>query len=220
MTLALINTDEFIRNRIHAKNTRDRKRLHLSQSVKKIEILMYEKYRLKHHDMIPEDSVVNILVSLSKQPSTLHGKSLSSHSFDKISHTFSDDVIVSDETTARNEKSEITGNEKKMALLSKEVEFALRQEASRATIRTVESIKSSVASIMNSIKGDLPDMELDEKFIVASKKIKDIGSEELNSLRKERNRIHAKKTRYRKKLMLTKIHGITKILEAEGKFQT
>lgn len=174
------------RNRIHAKNTRLRKRHQIDVLQQRIARLVYEKMRLRN--LIPDESVADILMSLSQLPI-----SSSSGAFATFGEEFGEQNTLKTITTEQHE--------------------VLVNEASKDVIEIIENLKSSVTANISvrDIENDKNCMLLSTVGIDRNK----FSKEDLNSIRRERNRRHAKKTRYRKKIMMIQMQDVIDTLEVD-----
>eukprot|EP00600_Ochromonadales_sp_CCMP1393_P007125 CAMPEP_0174967044 /NCGR_PEP_ID=MMETSP0004_2-20121128/7369_1 /TAXON_ID=420556 /ORGANISM="Ochromonas sp., Strain CCMP1393" /LENGTH=642 /DNA_ID=CAMNT_0016216141 /DNA_START=55 /DNA_END=1983 /DNA_ORIENTATION=+ len=161
------------RNRIHARNTRERKRAQMDLLQQRIQELSDEKQSLENFE--PESSVASILVSLSTTPQ-LETKAAGMSNF-----PFSD----------RN--GSVAGDESSKNFASD----------------TVERLKSKISANLS----DDEELEMDADILLKDKS--GCSTSELEMIRRERNRMHAKKTRLRKKRMLTEMEAIIYGLEED-----
>lgn len=150
------------RNRVHAKNTRERKKVQLEIIRMRLERLHEEKAKLSRQ--VLDSTVAGILISLSSQISP--------------SDSISADTSI------------------------------LEKNSSSATA-TFDQIKSLIAQEISDTE------EIDEEIENLKMDKTQYSTEELETIRRERNRIHAKKTRLRKKKMMKEIEETVIRLEEE-----
>jgi uncharacterized protein YggL (DUF469 family) len=155
------------RNRKHARNTRERKKMQMDALQRRIQELTEEKYTLTSAN---EVSVASILISLTGQDSA---------NFDKESN----DLLFA--SSPRKNTSHP------------------RDEMNK----TIEKIHSHVAAML--IDND----EFDVNHALLRCDRSTCTTVELEKIRRERNRMHAKKTRLRKKKMLQEMEAIVMALE-------
>lgn len=155
------------RNRKHARNTRERKKMQMDALQRRIQELTEEKYTLTSAN---EVSVASILISLTGQDSA---------NFDKESN----DLLFA--SSPRKNTSHP------------------RDEMNK----TIEKIHSHVAAML--IDND----EFDVNHALLRCDRSTCTTVELEKIRRERNRMHAKKTRLRKKKMLQEMEAIVMVLE-------
>ncbi len=155
------------RNRKHARNTRERKKMQMDALQRRIQELTEEKYTLTSAN---EVSVASILISLTGQDSA---------NFDKESN----DLLFA------NSPRKNTSHP--------------RDEMNK----TIEKIHSHVAAML--IDND----EFDVNHALLRCDRSTCTTVELEKIRRERNRMHAKKTRLRKKKMLQEMEAIVMALE-------
>mmetsp|Transcript_733 Transcript_733/g.741 ORF Transcript_733/g.741 Transcript_733/m.741 type:complete len:392 (+) Transcript_733:100-1275(+) len=161
------------RNRIHAKNTRDRKKMQMSKMEARMNGLVSERANLSKQ--LVDSTVAGILVSLS-----------------------------SDSSSAEN--SGVTEGDS--------------SESSVIKSGSKDSSDVSNSSLVDAIKDvscDLSDTEenISKELDLLAKYKSDCSPEELELIRRERNRVHAKKTRLRKKRMLYEMETNMSQLEKE-----
>lgn len=161
-----MNEDERLRrcrerNRIHARNTRERKKQQLDTLQMRIESLFDEKIKLSSALEIPDgdSSVANILVSM--------GTSI--------------------------------GN-------GRDIASQAREQANM----TLDKLRHDVSALLT---GEEDDCDVDQNLLRKDKS--SCSSAEIDMIRRERNRMHAKKTRMRKKKMLQEMEGIVAQLDKE-----
>lgn len=162
------------RNRVHARNTRERKRVQMEGLQQKIQDLMDEKIRLTN--LVPDTSIASILMSLSSN--------------DKDPSSLDTDII---EQLIQSSSSDNLKDAKKSATI------------------TMDNLRAQVTALLNE-DGDL---ELDQTMLSQFKDKSNCTSMELDKIRRERNRMHAKKTRLRKKKMLNEMETIISNLEED-----
>lgn len=150
------------RNRVHAKNTRERKKVQMEIIQMRIERLHEEKAKLSRQ--VLDTTVAGILISLSSQSTPV-------------------------DTTA--------------------VDTSFLEKGTSSVTATFDQIKNQVADEMS-------DLEMADDDMESLKKDKaHYTPEEVDAIRRERNRIHAKKTRMRKKKMMKEIEETVSNLEEE-----
>ena len=151
---------------------------------------MYDYYfqKMRLRNLIPDESVADILMSLSQLPI-----SSSSGAFATFGEEFGEQNTLKTITTEQHE--------------------VLVNEASKDVIEIIENLKSSVTANISvrDIENDKNCMLLSTVGIDRNK----FSKEDLNSIRRERNRRHAKKTRYRKKIMMIQMQDVIDTLEVD-----
>lgn len=78
------------------------------------------------------------------------------------------------------------------------------KDARRSATITMDALRAQVTALLNE-DGDL---ELDQAILSQFKDKSNCSTSELDKLRRERNRMHAKKTRLRKKKMLNEMESV------------
>jgi DNA-binding transcriptional ArsR family regulator len=156
------------RNKLHARNTRQKKKYQIEALHKRIEQLTDEKIRLINEKS--EKSVASILMALADGNGTTNGEN--KEDIDKFSNRISN---------AREETMKILGR--------------IRSQVSSLLVEESEFDKEIS-----------PKLPRDRSLCTAS---------EIDKLRRERNRLHAKKTRLRKKKMLQEMETIVKSLQED-----
>ena len=158
------------RNKLHARNTREKKKVQIDALHKRIEQLTDEKMKLINEKS--EKSVADILMALS-------GTGASSNP-DDIDN-FSDKINDASISSAREETMKILGK-----------------------------IRSQVSSLL------VEESDIDKEASPKLPKDRSLCSaSDLEKLRRERNRMHAKKTRLRKKKMLAEMERIASAIETD-----
>jgi hypothetical protein len=158
------------RNKLHARNTREKKKVQIDALHKRIEQLTDEKMKLINEKS--EKSVADILMALSGT-----GASSNPDDIDTFSAKINDGSISS----AREETMKILGK-----------------------------IRSQVSSLL------VEESDIDKEASPKLPKDRSLCSAfDLEKLRRERNRMHAKKTRLRKKKMLAEMERIASAIETD-----
>jgi len=179
---------------MHARKTRQRKKEHMSNLQQRAEELKREQIRLRQ--LINEQNTATILL-------VLFGKQKSNDSGDNASKQIStidssDNVFVSE-----------SGNN--------QVENLLRRPVNE--IPDSSQVPELPALVYNSnsmpASASLPNDGIDYQLL--SKDRSKCTPEELDRIRKERNRMHAKRTRDRKRLFMEEMEAIIKTLEEENR---
>ena len=159
------------RNKLHARNTREKKKVQIDLLHKRIEQLTDEKMKLINEKS--EKSVADILMALSGASNT----DSNPDDIDKFSSKINDGSISS----AREETMKILGK-----------------------------IRSQVSSLL------VEESDIDKEASPKLPKDRSLCSaSDLEKLRRERNRMHAKKTRLRKKKMLVEMERIASAIETD-----
>jgi len=149
------------RNRIHARNTRERKRQQMDLMQKRIEQLYNEKSSLSKQ--LVDNTVAGILITLS---------SVNDKSIDKDNGAHLNDIMSDG-------------------------------------MRSYEDIRARISHSLSDSE------DVDSCSDLLNKEKSSCTSEELDIIRRERNRMHAKKTRLRKKKMIQEMESILVSLDAE-----
>mmetsp|Transcript_780 Transcript_780/g.1707 ORF Transcript_780/g.1707 Transcript_780/m.1707 type:complete len:415 (+) Transcript_780:132-1376(+) len=163
------------RNRVHARNTRERKRAQMDLLQLRIQELSDEKRGLENFEPA-ESSVASILMSLSSTPLA---QSNSCFPFSEACFPFSDANPGADNASQN---------------------FAAE---------TIERLKTQISATLS----DDEELEMNPDILLKDKTT--CSTNELEMIRRERNRMHAKKTRLRKKKMLTEMEAIIFTLEED-----
>lgn len=176
------------RNRIHARKTRQRKKEQLQSLQTKAEQLKDEQTNLKL--IINEKNTANILCCLFSNKNT--------------SRNCGEDPIV--ETLLLRPEDEIPDPSKLPALQP------LILPSGTQHFKNCNN-KNSIQQ-KHQEQEDLPDDGIDYKLL--GKDRSQCTPVELDQIRRERNRMHAKRTRDRKRLFMEEMAGICKVLEEEN----
>jgi len=160
------------RNKLHARNTREKKKVQIDALHKRIEQLTDEKMKLINEKS--EKSVADILMALSGGASSTDSNP---DDIDKFAEKINNGSISS----AREETMKILGR--------------IRSQVSSLLVEESDVDKESS-----------PKLPKDRSLCSAS---------DLEKLRRERNRMHAKKTRLRKKKMLVEMERIALAIETD-----
>ena len=161
------------RNKLHARNTREKKKVQIDALHKRIEQLTDEKMKLINEKS--EKSVADILMALSGTGAS--STDSNPDDIDKFSAKINDGSISS----AREETMKILGK-----------------------------IRSQVSSLL------VEESDIDKEASPKLPKDRSLCSaSDLEKLRRERNRMHAKKTRLRKKKMLVEMERIASAIETD-----
>ena len=173
-----LETSNRERNKIHARQTRERKKEYLRSSEKRVEELKEQQFNLKQ--VISEQITTNFLIGVSAN--TKQDKSVIDPKVDKL---------------LRREKKDI-GNDYKKFL--------------------------SYTDIINKVNIDanfLHYTDYNTGFRSLSSKHRSYSTKaELIEIRRERNRIHARRTRDRKKMIIMQTQAMVKTLEQENALLT
>lgn len=161
------------RNKIHARHTREKKKLLYDDLLKKVTSLCDEKIRLINEKS--EKSIANILMVLSGNPSDGSANNLD---------------VVDNRVVATKVNSGSISN------------------AREETMKILGRIRSQVSTLLveESDFDNSPKLPRERSLCSAT---------ELEKLRRERNRLHAKKTRLRKKKMLSELEAFAATLHYE-----
>jgi len=176
------------RNRIHARKTRQRKKEQLQILQTKAEQLKDEQTNLKL--IINEKNTANILCCLFSNKSS--------------SRNCGEDPIV--ETLLLRPEEEIPDPSKLSALQPLILPSGTQHFKNCSKNTNIEQTHQE--------PGDLPDDGIDYKLL--GKDRSQCTPAELDQIRRERNRMHAKRTRDRKRLFMEEMAGICKVLEEEN----
>mmetsp|Transcript_28186 Transcript_28186/g.38765 ORF Transcript_28186/g.38765 Transcript_28186/m.38765 type:complete len:576 (-) Transcript_28186:130-1857(-) len=188
------------RNKIHARNTRERKRMQMETLQQTIQDLIDEKVRLT--SLIPDASIASILMSLN-QPSA-NGTGLSKTSSEA-------DLNGAENNNKHEEIAALS-----QALMHQESE--LSKEARRRANLTIEKLRLQVSALLNVDEElDVNHMSPNNANVCTEKDRSKFSKSELSQIRRERNRLHAKKTRLKKKKMLAEMELIISGLQDEVK---
>ena len=161
------------RNKLHARNTREKKKVIIELLHKRIEQLTDEKIKLINEKS--EKSVANILMALSGTTSDSNPDDI-----DKFTSKIDNGSSIS---SAREETMKILGR-----------------------------IRSQVSSLL------VEESDIDKEASPKLPKDRSLCSAlDLEKIRRERNRMHAKKTRLRKKKMLAEMESIALAIEKDIK---
>lgn len=203
------------RNRVHARNTRERKKSLMESLQSRIQVLIDEKMRL--HRSQSESTVASILMALAG------------------SHTITSDEVKKEEipsvencSSSGASRKHLGNNESTTAM------FANKLEHDDSISPTMESLKSQVGwsvwlsyvvtykyfthifvplyvyiiQVAALLGDDEQNLEIDHELLTKDKSM--CSSSELEMIRRERNRMHAKKTRLRKKKMIQEMEAVSK----------
>eukprot|EP00595_Chromulina_sp_UTEXLB2642_P003475 CAMPEP_0196763314 /NCGR_PEP_ID=MMETSP1095-20130614/3820_1 /TAXON_ID=96789 ORGANISM="Chromulina nebulosa, Strain UTEXLB2642" /NCGR_SAMPLE_ID=MMETSP1095 /ASSEMBLY_ACC=CAM_ASM_000446 /LENGTH=229 /DNA_ID=CAMNT_0042116219 /DNA_START=162 /DNA_END=852 /DNA_ORIENTATION=- len=158
------------RNRIHARNSRERKKNQMDRLQKRLQELISEKLLLQSSQS--ESSVASILISLSGNNSSNESESNS---------------IIEADITSEENTSSCTSN----------------KDLNESNLYRINSCDESNDEID------------DREKLLFQKDRSQCTTQELEMIRRERNRIHAKKTRLRKKRVLQEMEASIISLEEE-----
>jgi len=151
------------RNKVHARNTRERKKIQMDAMLLRIESLQREKMDLSKQ--LLDTTVADILVCLSTNSAS---------------------------NTTLSEASSGTSSE----------DSSTSSNISESKLKSLERIKLEISQDMNDDNDDLKmDMEL------LSKDKASCTIQDLENIRRERNRVHAKRTRIRKKRVMMELEA-------------
>jgi len=152
------------RNRIHARNSRERKKNQMDRLQKRLQELISEKLLLQSSQS--ESSVASILISLSGNNSSNESESNS---------------IIEADITSEENTSSCTSN----------------KDLNESNLYRINSCDESNDEID------------DREKLLFQKDRSQCTTQELEMIRRERNRIHAKKTRLRKKRVLQEMEAVS-----------
>lgn len=185
------------RNREHARRTRLRKKAQLQNLQARMEELERESRALKQS--LEECNIASILLGLSKSPSTSSEATLREKSLYECSAIISSKPISVGSSTRGRRKKFISSTLKNDDEKSPQFKFEIRGQSTiiGGTGKTHINWKTGVYCDKN---GDQ----------------KQLTNEELETLRRERNRMHAKMTRDRKKNFISGLSCAIKKLEHEN----
>lgn len=202
------------RNRVHARKTRQRKKEQMQNLQSRAEELKEEQLRLKQ--CINEKNTASILVGMFST-----GGDKNSTVADAAANTEKKATTTSS-TTTTTEAEAVTTTTAEDPL----VEFLLRRpaeeipDASKVTElpalilpgqHNSKKLKAPEATVP---QGVLPDDGIDYQLL--GKDRSKCSPEELDQIRRERNRMHAKRTRDRKRLFMEEMAEMCKKLEDEN----
>lgn len=176
------------RNRMHARKTRQRKKEHMANLQGRAEELKQGQIKLRQ--AINEQNTATILL-------VMFGKSNGGANFGKGDTNLSQADLLQDE-------------------VSSEVDALLRRPVNG--IPDSSQIPDLPALVYPPRNGDLssmPDDGIDYELL--SKDRSQCTSDELDRIRKERNRMHAKRTRDRKRMFMEEMETIIRTLETENR---
>jgi len=188
------------RNRIHARRTRQRKKEHMQFLQQQIDELRDEQIKLKQ--VINEKSTANILLDMCGNASD-----------DQIVPDQVDDPEV--DTLLKRPTEEIPTVPKANVLPA----LILPRQGRKGKVQAgddVEEGKSNdlVTSPMLQAQTESKD---DINYELLAKDRSACTDAELDKIRRERNRMHAKRTRDRKRILMEEMQGIIKTLDAENR---
>lgn len=177
------------RNRMHARKTRQRKKEHMANLQNRAEELKQEQIRLRQ--AINEQNTASILLVMFGRNGSSCTPALSSSS---------------------QENKEGTGSSRVEELLRRPVSDI--PDSSKISDLPALVYPSSAAS-GEKMNIENPNDGIDYELL--SKDRTKCTPDELDRIRKERNRMHAKRTRDRKRIYMEEMEGIIKTLEDENK---
>mmetsp|Transcript_34097 Transcript_34097/g.68736 ORF Transcript_34097/g.68736 Transcript_34097/m.68736 type:complete len:559 (+) Transcript_34097:381-2057(+) len=203
------------RNRMHARKTRQRKKEHMSILQARCEKLKNEQLRLKQ--AINEKNTASILLCMFGNAASSDGDGGSSSDVDpKVEALMKRSV---DEIPDASKIPELPA----LILPGQHSSKKIREAASAVASMTASSADEADGSsslplpvhcAVNS-KGQLPDDGID--YDLLSKDRSKCTPAELDQIRRERNRMHAKRTRDRKRIFMEEMEVMIKQLQGENK---
>lgn len=175
------------RNRVHARNTRERKKHQMDELRQRIETLTKEKSKLKKN--VVESSVADILVSLST------------------------DNASNNEVTGKRRKTKkfAAGSSSSQGGGESDGSSMLSEYGSDQPI-TVQQIRRRISATTNEeekAKSPQGSAAMETAFSPSA------DPEDIERMRRERNKLHARKTRVRKKKLMHEMERIVSHLEDE-----
>lgn len=175
------------RNRMHARKTRQRKKEHIQSLQNRAETLKEEQLSLRQ--VINEKNTASILVGL--------------FATDEKKETKVDPLI---EELLRRPASDIPDAYKVTELPALHLPGQRKGKSSGSNVE--------VTTDLTRPQHELPDDGID--YALLSKDRSQCTPAELDKIRRERNRMHAKRTRDRKRIFMEEMEGIIKKLEEEN----
>eukprot|EP00520_Triparma_pacifica_P003972 CAMPEP_0118638720 /NCGR_PEP_ID=MMETSP0785-20121206/3846_1 /TAXON_ID=91992 /ORGANISM="Bolidomonas pacifica, Strain CCMP 1866" /LENGTH=515 /DNA_ID=CAMNT_0006530011 /DNA_START=57 /DNA_END=1604 /DNA_ORIENTATION=- len=195
------------RNRMHARKTRQRKKLQMQTLQVRAEELKLEQLRLKQ--IINDRKMANILLEITSTSSPTSNPAAAAAP--QLPATFHPDI----EQILRRPNDEIPDGKKIM----KETTAMVPSHKAKL-IRSMSLEGGDVTDALSghqknlTMNGKFPDDGID--YALLSKDRNKCTPQELDKIRKERNRMHAKRTRDRKKIFVQEMLNVIQVLDAEN----
>ncbi|GMI43976.1 hypothetical protein TrCOL_g5071 [Triparma columacea] len=200
------------RNRMHARKTRQRKKLQMQTLQVRAEELKLEQLRLKQ--IINDRKMANILLeitSTSSSPTTAAKTPApcTPPAAPQLPATFDPDI----EQILRRHNDDIPDGKKIMKETTAMVPSHKAKLIRSMSIGSASESGTSPAQNLT-MNGKFPDDGID--YALLSKDRNKCTPHELDKIRKERNRMHAKRTRDRKKIFIQEMLNVIQLLDAEN----
>lgn len=198
------------RNRMHARKTRQRKKLQMQTLQVRAEELKLEQLRLKQ--IINDRKTANILLEITSASSPTSLPSLSASP--QLPAVFNSDI----ELILKRHNDDIPDGKKIMQETT-----AMVPSHKAKLIRSMSVDDAVLVDDFDSPGGGKKNLTMNGKFpndgidyALLSRDRNKCTPQELDRIRKERNRMHAKRTRDRKKIFIQEMLNVIQVLDAEN----
>ena len=184
------------RNRIHAQKTRQRKKVQIQLLRNTYERLKSEQQRLKQQ--INDRKTISALLNMSNNANETTNNSQTNNDISSIAEILNRDMSELPDLKQLVKNAHVTGTEK-------------HAQSKSDTILDIDFISSEESNSQQ--QSQYPDDGID--YTILNKDRNKCSKAELEQIHRERNRMHAKRTRDRKKIFVQEINKTIDVLDAE-----